>query len=82
MEYKDNVHLCLVGLDWNTELDEDSETGDKEETKHQSATDIKSKLQSNTKLSIREFHEYVLQFLIADFVKKGFKYVSYLPGGF
>jgi len=40
-------------------------------------------LQKDAKsISIKEFHERVLGFLIQDFQKKGFAYVSTLPGGF
>ena len=78
-DYKDKVHLCLIGLDCSQELEEYSSN---EETVGSASSSTFKKVQANTKLSIREFHEYVLQFLIADFVKKGFKYVSYLPGGF
>jgi hypothetical protein len=47
-----------------------------------------SKFETNRKgegdnhLEIGAYHESIIRFFIEDFIKKGFKYVSILPGGF
>lgn len=37
---------------------------------------------NETNLDISAYHESVLKYLIEDFLTKGFKFVSVLPGGF
>jgi hypothetical protein len=38
--------------------------------------------ESDNNLEIGAYHESIIRFFIDDFIKKGFKYVSILPGGF
>lgn len=35
-----------------------------------------------TILDIKDYHERILLFLIEEFLQKGFKYISIMPGGF
>ena len=74
LDYKDSYHICLLGLDRN-EVDT-SEPGLSSTQGSNSVPD------RGAKISIRQFHECVLRFLITELIKQGFKYVSTLPGGF
>ena len=72
VDYKDNYHICLLGLDRN----EDETPEAQNSSRKQSSPD------KNSKISIRQFHEYVLRFMTSELIKQGFKYVSTLPAGF
>lgn len=60
-------HICLIGLETYT----DSNT-EKFKTNNNDAAI----------LNIKEYHERILMFLVEEFLEKGFKYISFLPGGF
>jgi hypothetical protein len=41
------------------------------------------KFETNSEtMDIRAYHESVLKYVVDDFLAKGFKYISVLPGGF
>ena len=68
LDYKDSYHICLIGLDANEE--------------QPSKSDQVTREASGSKISIRQFHEYVLRFLVVELLRQGFKFVSTLPSGF
>ena len=64
---KDIYHICLIGLG--------------EFTKAPQIVQIEDE-NSECNLDIEEFHERILKYLVDEFIKRGFKYVSHLQGGF
>lgn len=69
LDYKDSYHICLLGLDRGEDQQASFDN-------HKNLPDRKGKI------SIRQFHEYVLRFLVVELIRQGFKYVSTLPTGF
>ena len=69
LDYKDSYHICLLGLD-------------KGEDQQTSLDNQKALPDRKGKISIRQFHEYVLRFLVVELIRQGFRYVSTLPTGF
>lgn len=70
---KEIYHICLLGLDPLSE-----KTASKFETNKNEG----SQAGADSQLEIGAYHESILRFLIEDFQKKGFKYISVVPGGF
>lgn len=73
MSCKEIYHICLLGLDPLNE-----KTSNKFETNKNEGNGENG----DSHLEIGAYHESILRFLIEDFQKKGFKYISVLPGGF
>lgn len=71
MSCKEIYHICLIGLDPLSE-----KVSNKFETNKNDSQN------GDSHLEIGAYHESILRFLIEDFQKKGFKYISVVPGGF
>ncbi len=64
---KDVYHICLIGLS--------------DFTKQPQIVQIEEESREGS-LDIEEFHERIQKFLVEEFIRKGFKYVSHIEGGF
>jgi hypothetical protein len=73
MSCKEIYHICLVGLDPLSE---------KNSSKFKTNKGGDGGRQADNNLEIGAYHESILRFLVEDFQKKGFKYISVVPGGF
>lgn len=81
---KDQVHICLLGLNPQEVPRDFNESGDYLGPSNfgQSPLSGKQTSQTDDNLDIRDFHDKVLKFIIEMFYRESFKYISFLPGGF